>query len=71
MEFSGEPIGMYHCPYCGVMVVAGMPHPDVQRLKPRHQATDPRINISDNPELWSDDDDFDYPEEWGLLDGIH
>ena len=22
------PLGMYHCPECGEMVVAGMPHPD-------------------------------------------
>ena len=21
------PIGMYHCPECGIMVVAGLPHP--------------------------------------------
>lgn len=24
----GKPIGMFHCPECGEMVVAGMPHPD-------------------------------------------
>jgi hypothetical protein len=23
----GQPIGQYHCPYCGMMVVAGFPHP--------------------------------------------
>lgn len=23
----GEPIGMYHCPECGEMVIAGLPHP--------------------------------------------
>lgn len=23
-----QPIGMYHCPECGEMVVAGMEHPD-------------------------------------------
>lgn len=22
------PLGMYHCPYCGSMVIAGVPHPD-------------------------------------------
>jgi len=22
------PIGMFHCPECGEMVVVGMPHPD-------------------------------------------
>jgi hypothetical protein len=25
----GEPIGMYHCPECGAMLVAGFPHPKV------------------------------------------
>jgi 8-oxo-dGTP pyrophosphatase MutT (NUDIX family) len=25
----GAPIGMYHCPDCGEMVLAGVPHPDV------------------------------------------
>ena len=24
---SGQPIGMYHCPDCGEMVLAGMKHP--------------------------------------------
>lgn len=23
----GAPIGMYHCPDCGAMVLAGFPHP--------------------------------------------
>jgi len=23
------PIGMYHCPDCGVMVLAGVEHPDI------------------------------------------
>ena len=25
----GQPIGMYHCPDCGAMVMAGIPHPDL------------------------------------------
>ena len=25
---KGFPMGMFHCPECGQMVVAGMPHPD-------------------------------------------
>ena len=25
-ELAGQPIGMYHCPDCGEMVVAGMEH---------------------------------------------
>lgn len=27
-ELTGLPIGMLHCPICGEMIVAGMPHPD-------------------------------------------
>jgi len=26
---KGAPIGQYHCPDCGVMVLAGLPHPRV------------------------------------------
>lgn len=26
------PIGMFHCPECGEMVVAGVPHPDYSIL---------------------------------------
>jgi len=25
-KLCGQPIGMYHCPYCGCMQVACMPH---------------------------------------------
>lgn len=25
----GVPIGQYHCPYCGAMLLAGLPHPKV------------------------------------------
>lgn len=27
--YAGAPIGMYHCPGCGVMVLAGAAHPQV------------------------------------------
>lgn len=27
-QLVGAPIGQYHCPYCGGMQVAGMPHLD-------------------------------------------
>lgn len=27
-QLVGAPIGMYHCPYCGGMVVAGIAHID-------------------------------------------
>ena len=26
--YKDAPIGMFHCPECGEMVVAGIPHPD-------------------------------------------
>lgn len=31
-QLRGAPIGQYHCPYCGAMVVAGMPHIDYKDL---------------------------------------
>lgn len=27
-QLVGAPLGQYHCPYCGSMVIAGMRHPD-------------------------------------------
>lgn len=27
-QLKGVPMGQYHCPYCGGMVVAGVPHLD-------------------------------------------
>jgi acetone carboxylase gamma subunit len=32
MEMAGQPIGMFHCPECGEMVIAGIPHPDYSIL---------------------------------------
>ena len=28
----GQPIGQYHCPDCGAMVLAGIKHPDLCQL---------------------------------------
>jgi hypothetical protein len=28
-DLIGQPLGQYHCPDCGAMVVAGIPHPDL------------------------------------------
>lgn len=28
VQLKGAPLGQYHCPYCGSMVVAGMDHVD-------------------------------------------
>lgn len=27
-QLAGTPMGQYHCPFCGAMVIAGMPHTD-------------------------------------------
>lgn len=27
-QLVGRPLGQYHCPYCGAMVMAGIPHLD-------------------------------------------
>lgn len=39
---KGAPIGQYHCPDCGAMVLAGLPHPDLcQRcINRQHPAFD-------------------------------
>ena len=60
VKLSGQPIGMYHCPECGLMVVAGMPHPKIKRYCPRTGVKEPRIDISHRPELWGDEDEYDY-----------
>lgn len=28
-KLRGMPLGMYHCPDCGAMVIAGVPHPNM------------------------------------------
>lgn len=32
-QLVGQPIGMYHCGYCGDMVIAGMRHPDYRNAE--------------------------------------
>jgi len=31
-QLKDAPIGQYHCPYCGAMCLAGLPHPDYAEL---------------------------------------
>lgn len=31
-QLVGAPLGQYHCPYCGAMVLAGIPHLDYAEL---------------------------------------
>jgi hypothetical protein len=30
---KGQPIGMYHCEFCGAMVIAGLPHPTDEQIR--------------------------------------
>lgn len=32
-QLVGVPMGQYHCPYCGSMVCAGVPHPDYREVE--------------------------------------
>lgn len=32
IQLKGQPIGMYHCGYCGEMVIAGVNHPDYREV---------------------------------------
>jgi hypothetical protein len=32
LRIFGHPLGMYHCPYCGSMVMASWPHTDYTAL---------------------------------------
>ena len=32
-KLVGLPIGMFHCPLCGEMIVAGFPHPNYSLLE--------------------------------------
>lgn len=36
-EMAGQPIGMFHCPKCGEMVLAGVDHPDMDDVDKRYQ----------------------------------
>lgn len=31
-QLVGAPMGQYHCPYCGAMVLAGVPHLDYRDI---------------------------------------
>ena len=37
-KFKGQPLGMYHCPDCGAMVMAGVKHPSlcIQCVERKH-----------------------------------
>jgi hypothetical protein len=49
---SGMPIGQYHCPFCGMMVMASMPH--LSPAKPEHQ----------DPDYYLGDYEEEYGQPW-------
>lgn len=47
----GAPLGQYHCPDCGAMVVAGLPHPPMCRvcIERKHPGFDmPNAKVEDS-----------------------
>ncbi len=36
IQLKGAPLGQYHCPYCGAMVLAGVDHIDYRGLDERY-----------------------------------
>jgi hypothetical protein len=57
---AGQPIGMYHCEYCGEMQLAGVPH-----LTPQFpsQWEEPFPKDPDPPDYGPEDDEPDEPED--------
>lgn len=52
-QLVGQPLGQYHCPYCGAMVIAGMTHPnyagmdeDYERYMAEQEATTSGGNVT-------------------------
>lgn len=36
-RLAGQPIGQYHCPYCGMMLIAGLPHDEPDEDNPDYE----------------------------------
>lgn len=49
---AGQPIGQYHCPACGMMVMAAMPH--LSPAAPKEQ----------DPRYWMGDYEEEYGQPW-------
>lgn len=58
-QLAGAPMGQYHCPFCGAMVLAGVPHLDY-REAPHSEHKDPDPGCNEcfqeatwiNPDVW-------------------
>jgi len=64
-EITG-PIGMYHCPECGEMVVAGLEHPDYSLAPDLDQQSfqfmNPEVAPSESCAEYSDTEDSESHE---------
>lgn len=49
--YANAPIGMFHCPECGEMVCAGIPHPDYSLLENIDESEE---SLCENCDPWSD-----------------
>ena len=56
---KGVPIGMLHCPECGEMILAGVPHPDYSLLGDPDPVTEEEWKTRKNPEHPCDHWDID------------
>lgn len=61
-QYLGTPIGMYHCPECGEMVLAGMEHPDYDAP----MDTEVYETVRENYEKRCEDTADDFPFEEGV-----
>jgi hypothetical protein len=55
-DLAGQPIGQYHCPDCGAMVMAAIPHPPMCKpcIDRKHPSFDgPKVR-ADNLQYWID-----------------
>lgn len=62
--WCGAPMGMYHCPQCMEMVVAGLPHPSKEAYAEMHARDVEEANDPDAP-AWSEGD---YEQQQGRID---
>lgn len=53
MLMIGTPTGMFHCPGCGEMVIAGMPHPlPIEPSDVTPEDTTPIDELTDRADEW-------------------
>lgn len=51
--YKDAPLGMFHCPLCGEMVVAGLPHPDYEYVDTYPKQTEDKDLESVRVYIWN------------------